>query len=61
MNITCDTKLLKQQIYDVLRSNMSVASKTGLHSFLGAILDNLEIEKEIRITKWDRRKKGCDK
>lgn len=51
MSITCDTKLLKKQIYSVLRSDMPEDSKSGLHSFLGEILDNLEIKKEITIAK----------
>lgn len=44
-----ELKLLKKQINDLLNSNISEDSKTGLHHMLGHILDGIIDEKQVNI------------
>ena len=41
--LTINKPLLKNQIKDLLESNIPEDSKSGLHNLLGAILDETEI------------------
>jgi len=41
-----DLDELKQQIKDMLESNMPETSKTGLHNLLGEIKDQITIDEE---------------
>ncbi len=42
IDMIIDIKALKKQINDLLESNISEDSKTGLHNLLGEILDKCE-------------------
>jgi len=44
MEIIVDIKYLEKQIEDLLKSNISEDSKTGLHSLLGCIYDTLMVK-----------------
>jgi hypothetical protein len=48
--IIVDTKLLKKQINDLLKSNIPEASKEGLHNLLGTIKDEIETSLTIKLT-----------
>lgn len=53
--ISINLKLLNKQIKDLLNSNIREDSKTGLHNFLGTIVDDIELFGSAIITKSKRR------